>query len=128
MTLAADLGRFLAGEPVRARVVGLAGRASRWVGSHPGTALLGAVTGLLLVGPVCSSWQSRGGACPSLLPCVITLVFLLPRLAWRDPWPVSSPVAVFATIYFGLSGYPDQLLPLLLGTTGPHSPPPLAED
>jgi eukaryotic-like serine/threonine-protein kinase len=43
--LAADLGRLLRDEPIRARPVGPAGRLARWARRHPGTA---AMTGLLV--------------------------------------------------------------------------------
>jgi WD40 repeat protein len=48
--LAADLRRFLAGEPVRARRLGAAARAGRWLRRRPMTAALAGVATLALVG------------------------------------------------------------------------------
>jgi WD40 repeat protein/tetratricopeptide (TPR) repeat protein/tRNA A-37 threonylcarbamoyl transferase component Bud32 len=50
LELAEDLGRFLAGQPVRARPVGPVQRAARWCRRRPGwAAMLATVAGLLVV-------------------------------------------------------------------------------
>jgi WD40 repeat protein len=58
--LAQDLGRFLRHEPIRARPVGLFGRARRWALRHPGAASMTAaliVTALLAVGLIVRQWR-----------------------------------------------------------------------
>jgi len=58
--LAADLGRFLRHEPIRARPVGLAGRLARWARRHPGPATLtGALVATALVAFAIIVWQWR---------------------------------------------------------------------
>jgi serine/threonine-protein kinase len=59
--LADDLGRFLAGEPVRARPVGRLGRLARWAKRKPATAALWAVglVVLLAVAGLCLDWAVR---------------------------------------------------------------------
>src|SRR5262249_39373091 len=53
--LAADLRRWLCGEPIAARPVGRLGRSWRWCRRNPAVAaLLGAVAATLLLGPVVS--------------------------------------------------------------------------
>ncbi len=47
--LADDLRRFLAGEPIRARRIGVVARATRWIGRHPATTLSAVSLILLLV-------------------------------------------------------------------------------
>src|SRR6185369_4240818 len=58
--LAADLGRFLAGEPPIARPVSRLERSWRWCLRHPAEASMGAVIALLmLVGFAAVFWQWR---------------------------------------------------------------------
>jgi WD40 repeat protein len=58
--LAADLGRFLHHEPIRARRVGPIGRLARWAQRHPGTAALtGALAATALVAFSVIVWQWR---------------------------------------------------------------------
>src|SRR5262249_30464442 len=47
--LAADLGRFLAGEPVKARPVGIWEKGVKWARRHPAQAALAGVSGLAAV-------------------------------------------------------------------------------
>lgn len=51
--LAADLGRFLSAEPVRAKPVGTLTRSWRWVQRHPG--MIGWMTALFLVGVIAAA-------------------------------------------------------------------------
>jgi hypothetical protein len=56
--LAGDLGRFLAGEPVRARPVGPVGRAAKWARRRPAVAaLLAAVAAVTALGLALVLWQ-----------------------------------------------------------------------
>jgi hypothetical protein len=58
--LSADLGRFLRHEPIRARRVGLAGRAWRWAERHPGPAVMTGVliiTALVAVALIVRQWR-----------------------------------------------------------------------
>ncbi len=58
--LAEELNRFLSGEPIVARPVGLAERAMKWIWRRPVIASLAATTALaILVGVVGISWQWR---------------------------------------------------------------------
>jgi WD40 repeat protein len=58
--LAADLGRFLRNEPIRARPVGIPGRLFRWARRHPGpAALTGALVATALVAFAIILWQWR---------------------------------------------------------------------
>jgi WD40 repeat protein len=58
--LAADLGRFLRYEPIRARPVGPVGRLARWARRHPGpAALTGALVATALVAFALILWQWR---------------------------------------------------------------------
>jgi serine/threonine-protein kinase len=61
--LADDLGRFLAGEPIRARRVGSAERLLKWIRRRPATAALLAVTAaaILVIGGFWQ-WQARARA------------------------------------------------------------------
>jgi hypothetical protein len=56
--LADDLRRFLAGEPVRARRLGPAGRAWRWCRRHPVAAAAG-LTAVLVLLSALAYWQTR---------------------------------------------------------------------
>lgn len=58
--LAEDLGRFLEGEPIRARPVGVAGKAWKWCRRRPALATMGAalvLTGVLGLGGVLWQWN-----------------------------------------------------------------------
>lgn len=55
-SLAEDLGRVLAGEPVLARPVGPVERAAKWVRRNPAVAALTAVVALVLAAGVTASW------------------------------------------------------------------------
>jgi WD40 repeat protein len=58
--LAADLGRFLRHEPIRARPIGLPGRLWRWARRHPGPAgLTGGMVAMALVAFAIIVWQWR---------------------------------------------------------------------
>ncbi len=56
LELAEDLGRFLGGEPIRARPAGRAERLWKWAGRKPALAALVAVSGLSLAALVAGGW------------------------------------------------------------------------
>jgi eukaryotic-like serine/threonine-protein kinase len=61
--LAADLDRWLAGKPIKARPVGLFGRTSRWCRRHPAEAILGSLAvGAMLFIVAMAGWLAVDGA------------------------------------------------------------------
>jgi hypothetical protein len=78
--LAADLRRFLAGEPVRARPMVSGERAGRWLAGHPVTFVLMTLTVLLVLGSAPLIFLSPNPA-PGmilLMPGLVALSYLLP--------------------------------------------------
>ena len=112
--LAADLRRYLDGEPVKARRMTSGERAARWLTQHPGTFLLLALTGILI-------WVSLallGGAddpiwgAAILGPCAIVLMHLLPGIRGAIMAFFFS-ILLCCVILAALLPLPDKLIPLL---------------
>ena len=61
--LTEELGRFLAHQPIRARPIGIAGRAGRWCRRNPGlaglTALAAGLLAVIAIGSSIAAWQIR---------------------------------------------------------------------
>jgi hypothetical protein len=66
--LADDLGRFVAGETVRARRPGLADRARRWLRKHRQAAVSAAAVVLAVLGTLAAVWWNRGSPPPAPEP------------------------------------------------------------